>query len=469
MITTETQTEIPMIVSELKHAMSGLSRVLNKSASLPVLNFLRVLHCEDGTIAVQATDLDSFATYRFSEVQAGETAEMLVPFDQLHQILKGCAATDRICLVQRQEGLVLQYPLAGRQVERPLNSLAVTEWPATPQVTSKPESLDDKFKDALANAFECCSDDSCRAVLQGAWLDVTDPKAHYVLGTDGKHLYSANSFRVALKESLLIPQSRFLQWTAFKADGPWKLAVEPGKQEDDAGWIQIQSDHWSFITRRPEYRIPDWRQVVPSRESTRVTVTFSEEASMFLLDLIPKLPGRKESGQPIRLDVCQGKLKVTAKERDNEHLTTLPVEEVEVAGPDMTITVNRSFIAKALKWRLTVMEMKDELSPLVFTGQGRKLVAMPMRTEGPITPMPQISTQPESSNQTAEPQEPEPKKGSMNRTIEPSISPESSATNRLASAKNESSVRSAIEQIDGLKDSLKSVLRQFSDITDALR
>jgi hypothetical protein len=48
-----------------------------------------------------------------------------------------------------------------------------------------------------------------------------------------------------------------------------------------------------------------------------------------------------------------------------------------VTGENLTITVDRNFALKALKWGLTAMALIDVLSPLVFSAPGRFLVAMP--------------------------------------------------------------------------------------------
>ncbi len=318
-------------------------------------------------------------------------------------------------------------------------------------------------------------------------MDVTDTKAHYVMGTDGRHLYSANSFNLDLKQSLLIPNTKFLHWTGFKEDGPWRLAFEPGKSDDDKGWIQLQSDRWTFLSRRQDHTIPNWRQVIPSSTSSKVTVTFSEKASQFLVDLLPKLPGMDDLSRPVRLDITNRKLSITARDRDTDHQTTIPVEDVEIVGPDLTITVNRNFVAKALKWRLTVMELVDELTPLVFSSPGKRLVAMPMRTDS--TPA-SSAEEPQRAAPPQPPQEPEHpprKEAPMPRTattaaIAPTttptipVNPEPQPVNRIVPINGDvqfgeakSSVRSAIDQIDDIKETLKTVVRQFGDVVDALR
>jgi len=51
-----------------------------------------------------------------------------------------------------------------------------------------------------------------------------------VVGTDGRHLYAANSFCFDWKERVIIPNRKFLLWPTFINDGTWSLAIAPGKE-----------------------------------------------------------------------------------------------------------------------------------------------------------------------------------------------------------------------------------------------
>ena len=456
--------EITLPVSELKAALPGLSKVIARRATLPVLQMLKVSQAVDGSVYLSGTNLDVYLDYQFKAQPRGKAAELLAPFDLLQRTIKGCSPTGQIVLTRKGDRTTLGYPLAGQLVEQPVQALELQEWPTIPTIEATEELLDDNFKVAVSNAFDCCTEDTNRAGLLGAWLDVTDPKAHYVMGTDGRHLYAANSFNLALKESLLLPHEKFLTWAGFKDDGAWKLTLQAGKTAEAPAWLQLQSDHWTFIIKRSDHNIPNWRQVVPASDSFKLRVQFSEASSAFLEDLLPKLPGKDATYQPIRLSVVQGKLSVSAKEPKSEHPMSIPVEDVVVTGPDMAISVNRGFVAKALKWGLTVMEMTDELSPLVFSTKGKRLVAMPLRPEGGSP------TQEASATPT-----PEPKEEPVTRTTTPAASADTTPepVNRLPAQPEppeiKPTVRSVMELVDGIRESMKSIGRQCAEVVDALR
>ena len=60
-----------------------------------------------------------------------------------------------------------------------------------------------------------------------AFVDLNQNSGHYLVGTDGCHLYSANSFHLDLAQSIIVPQRRFLSWNGFTNDGEWTVATSP--------------------------------------------------------------------------------------------------------------------------------------------------------------------------------------------------------------------------------------------------
>ena len=463
--------QITLPVSELKSALSGLAKVLPRSASLPVLHHLHLSRSASGVLKLQATDLSSFATYRFSHTETGKAVEMLVPYEPLAKTVKGCRSTDLVTFFLEGSQLILRYPLAGRHVDQPLALLSLSEWPAVPVVETVAEVLDNRLKAAIGNAWACCSQEPTRAAIMGAWLDVTEPKAHYVMGTNGRHLFAANSFTLALQEPLLLPATKFLTWSGFTDDGNWTLAVQPKPPADGTSWFQLQSDHWTFLTQRQEHTMPNWRQILPPVGSSRITVRFSEAASGFLTEVLPQLPGKDVMDQPLRLEIAAGKLTVTAWDHVSGHPTTLPVDNVAITGPDLTVTINRTFLAKAMKWGLTVLELTDELSPLVFSTQGKRLVAMPLRNNSaPVATATASADEPTTPTTPTPEPEPQPKEEPMPKATT-EATPEPQPVNRLAplTTATKPTVRTVIEQIDTIRDALKGVTRQFGDVVEALR
>ena len=266
--------EIILPVVALKEALPGLNKIVSKRAALPVLQHIRLARNAEGIISIQATDLDSFCTYTAKEPQPGPAIEMLVPLDQLARTAKSLKPEDTIAFIQDGKDKVkLRHSIGGSLVERNLNTLPADQFPPQPTINQPAIPLEPGFGLALRQALECCSEDTSRAILKGACLDVTDRKFHYVVGTNGRCLFSANSFCFDLQKSVVIPDSKFLEWPDLLDQELVSLSVEPAKEEQPAsesepykaaepGWIKLQSGCWTFITKEIDGQFPNWKQVI---------------------------------------------------------------------------------------------------------------------------------------------------------------------------------------------------------------
>jgi DNA polymerase III sliding clamp (beta) subunit (PCNA family) len=158
---------ITMPVRELKTALTGLSKIISRRATLPVLQLVRVERAADGATIISATDLDAFASFRFTEGSEGKAESILVPFESLHSIAKGCAAQETIT-IEKSTGdhAIIHYPIGGGTVERHVESLPSDEWPPTPAINGERTLLDGALRSALLEALKCASTDETRYVLR---------------------------------------------------------------------------------------------------------------------------------------------------------------------------------------------------------------------------------------------------------------------------------------------------------------
>jgi len=72
----KTNIEIP--VADLKTVLPGLSKIVSKRTSLPVLSCVKVTLDQDRTLRIQASNLDQIVTARLNKPFNGKPGEMLV-------------------------------------------------------------------------------------------------------------------------------------------------------------------------------------------------------------------------------------------------------------------------------------------------------------------------------------------------------------------------------------------------------
>src|SRR5207253_1716937 len=150
--------EITLPVQELKEALPGLKKIIGSSRTLPVLQTVRIIRDQGGEVRLQATDLDSWATYTLKESQPGAVVDLIVGIDQLIKASKSSSPKEEIGISSEgKERVRIRYNIAGNQVEQTVSALDVKEFPPVPEVDEAVFPVEPQFGQALKQALDCCS------------------------------------------------------------------------------------------------------------------------------------------------------------------------------------------------------------------------------------------------------------------------------------------------------------------------
>lgn len=462
---------IELPASELKTALTGLGKVISRRTTQPVLEHLRVTRDSEGRVTLQATDLDTTATYHAEQPSAGPPCDFLVPYEPLHKLVKGSREPVQL-IVEGSDQVRLRTHVGSSPMDQLLTTVKTEEFPPTPAVPGAPILVNEHFRDALRQALECCSEDDSRHVLQHVCLDTRPQEGHYIAGTNGRHLFCANSFHFDLPEPVLIPNTAFLRWPKFLEDGRGELRVTP-KVKDQAPWVQLRSGPWTCVCKSSAAEFPNWKQVVPAADTGLTVVRFDSSAVATLLAGVPRLPGTDDYNRSVWLELSANRFVVKARTKDATEWTRLTIEGARVVGKAISIGVNRDYVLKALRFGLTTCELTDELSPLVFSAGGRRLVVMPIRsTTEPAKPtVPTVPVNPVSAVPSPEPTQPNPPVSeppqAQEKVATMSKTPETKPTETPVA--ETSPVKAVIQHIENLKETLKGVLKECNEVLDGLK
>jgi len=400
---------ITLPVAELKPALAGLSKVIAKRTTLPVLGCVRIERTKTGALELTGTDLDVSAIVTLPTPTQGEPTALLIPFEDLQNVTKSAGRDDALILtlIEKQRAAI-KFPVGAQILEHRCESLPVEEFPPMAEFTGEPITLDEPLRRAIREAMECASTDESRLILNGAYLDTSKPKAHYVVGTDGRHLFSSNSFALPLKDSLIIPSHRFLEWKDFHGDGDWSLRV--GQPEKDAArQFELTSKHWRFIARSYDGNYPNWRAVQPAAGSAQATIDLDPEVIDGLRQSVTRLPNHETINFTIGLEIKDRRLSLLSKSAPEDQWNRLTLDCVKPLGRDVTIFVNRHLLIKALRFGMSKIEIIDALSPLRFSAGGRQMIVMPVRADAAPKPTPPPEpAAPEAAANQPEPEAPNP-------------------------------------------------------------
>jgi DNA polymerase III sliding clamp (beta) subunit (PCNA family) len=460
--------KIYLPIAELKPALAGLGKIISKRSTLPVLQNIRVDRTKDGWIVLTSTDLDHFISIRLEQPAEGAPDSMLVPYEYLSRITKRCGKTDTITMSKDGDKALVEFPIGNQTGQEHVESLPVEEYPEVPKIRTDAIPIKDDIRSSLLEAFQCASVDETRVILNGAYLDVSGKQGHYVVATDGKHLYSSNSFTLALQKSLFIPEHKFLEWKEFNNDGEWQLRVEKEL-------FQISSRRWRFIARQMEGNYPNWRQVVPDPKQYNTTVSLTPAALETILALIPRIPCHDVFNNPIGLIIEGKKMMLRGRGANDSKWTNLEVEGVTVRGKPTTVFLNRDFLTKALKFGMNTIELIDPLTPLKLSNGGKQIIVMPIRATDPA---PSAAPTPSKASQPAQEPPPEAVQTSPIGETEGSTMPRtanngSTTTNGNGQHHHDDAAKPAIEvaldKIESIKGSYREAIRGLNDLADTLK
>lgn len=467
--TTNTMKPITLPIVELKPALTGLGKIINTRATLAVLGTVKVERTADGWIALTSTDLDRWVTVRFEHPTEGPPSTVLLPYDQLTQLVKSCGKGESLEVESTPDASIIRFPLGETTGESKVPFILPNEFPLIPKMKNEAIPLPSGLRDSIMEAMDCASTDQTRYVLNGAFIDAKDPKANYVVATDGRHLYSANSFTLPLKDSVIIPGHKFLEWKEFNNDGEWQMRV--GEQH-----LQLSTRRWRYITKTIEGNYPDWRAPVPDPATTQTVITLDPAKLETLVKLIQRMPCHDDRFHTLGLDWQDGQLMLMGKDKAEEPWLRVPVPDVKGKGPEMTIFVDRQYVQKALGFGLHTLSLIDPSSPLRFTTGGKQLIVMPVRLEvSPTTP-----STPPTPKETAPPTPPSPAE-------QPTTTPTPMQTNTngnhhsipangitSASAKTDkpetkSALETALVQIEAIKSGFREGINSLTKVGDQIR
>ena len=435
---------ISLSVSDLKPALAGLSKVVSGKAPLEPLRCVRV----DATperITLMGTDLEMYASVVLPEAKCDTAARFLLPLDRLQAVARRFHGRT----VLNIEPSRISCDLGTGRVSENIEAPKVEEFPEEPQFEINTVSLPDSFSRRFTEAMGCSSTDSTRYILNGVQLDVSDSAGHYMIGTDGRHLFSANSFALPLSDSATIPNHKLLLWRGL-SDLPWAIA---GQKKKDNMLVRVAAGDWTLTMKTIEGIYPNWRQVVPKTEQHRTTVTLPDEHEFS--KIVNGLPGGDLKDQPVDLVIENGVVSV----KDTTGECSIGLAGATAKGPDIKIRLNREYLTKAFDYGLANIGLIDCMSALHFTKEGRQMVVMPLRTADFSQPV-----KPVEAEKSPAPSEPQPERKPM-----PAINGHTNGANNPTPAAEKPAIEVAIEKLDAFKATFREALIGVTEITTLLR
>ena len=454
---------------ELRDALAGLSKVVPRKATLPVLQLVR-LGARQGQTVLTATDLDNVLEYRCGQAQIQADGEALVPLDELNLLTNG-KGEETVEISTEGNRLQITNTVAGQQIGRQVTTSPMDEWPALPP---KPEvgAVDPALLGNMRKAAPFASHDQSRPILNGLFFDCK-PDGDYVVATDGRRMSAFNTINHPFRTGCIVPASKFLLWSKLV---PTEMQVGH-KDDKQSGWFRLVTPRWDYQVRTIAGTFPNWRQVIPSAEETQA-LTISDADAAMLAKVLPTFAGHDTPNAGVTFHHQDGNVVVSGRGLSDKQATSLRLTStLEPQGAK--ISVDRSYLLDALSVGFRVFRFADDQSPVCSRDQkGGIHVLMPLRMaadgpapkaetasqtwETPPTPSPAPTTtppapaEPTNASSTQRPAKTEPKK---EKQTMPKPEKEATAFDKLLTA-----CEAAKAKLKEANDAVSEILSAAKDV-----
>jgi DNA polymerase-3 subunit beta len=394
--------QITISRGELKEACSGFQKIVGNKTTLPILGGVR-LESNKGTITADVTDLDQHLKYRFSNVEVQGEGHVVVALQALKELAKGAA--DEILEFETQADSIVVTNHVGSQVVRhPLTGMDPQEWPSVPPpAATRPAA---GFLQTYRRLVPFACTDTTRYILNSVFVDVASSGEHPVtmVSTDGRRLSLWNTMNLPLEKSVIVPTTKFLQWTGLEA-GEECLGLRTERPKTVKGkepelhvlGMTLSVGPWSYDVKTVDGTYPNFRQVIPGVDNDANRITFTDEDVQALRKILPGFPGSGSNNAGIALRPgTEGKLLIAGRNADDKTDTTLELTGGSTfVGKMAGIGVNAFFLLDALDAGFRVFTTTDEMSPLrAEDGRGGIHVLMPLRLDSTPANKPETEIKP---------------------------------------------------------------------------
>lgn len=349
---------------ELAAALAGLSYIVTKRATLPVLKGV-LFHTVDGKLAATGTDLEQTATFRGFTATPDEKTGFVVPLAHLKRALVLCDG-DTVDIENTGESVV---KIRGEGCRMKLFGFPADEFPthpANPKTVMVPAG---DFVSMFRKVSATASTDESRAILNG----VFSTKDGELVATDGRRM-SILSGGPKLASPVVIRHTLFLLRATLGDD------IQVGSTTDGTPDMELTSSLWTYRTKTIDGTFPNWRMVIPDAEPNAV-FTIPDAAVKRLCARLSTIATKHVT--PFELTgTPDGALVFKTNDPDDgEAEVTVKADPVKCGPSGFRIALNPAFFVTALQQGFTQWKWTDDISPMKATradGSGVH-VLMPMR------------------------------------------------------------------------------------------
>ncbi len=358
---------------QLLHGLQSVQNIVTSRTTLPILSNV-LLNAKDDRLVVTATDLDVTISCTV-DAKVGKAGAVTLPARRLLEITREFPSLE--IELEMEKGAC---HLTGGASYYKIHSLPAEDFPPIPAFEEKHRIVapQEKLKSMLSRTAFAVSTDETRYVLNGIFLSLKDHKITMV-ATDGRRLAlveEETEIPDGSEADLIVPSKAINELTRLLKD---KGDLEIKFTDNQVSFLLVGERGFDtlMISKRVEGNYPNYRQVIPTSSTERITL----DREQFLGALRRAEIMTSDKANSVKLAFTQNTLTITSN--TPEIGEAREVVTINYQGKDVAIAFNPAFLMdplKVLSEPEVFFELTDELSPGVIKINGPFLyVIMPMR------------------------------------------------------------------------------------------
>ena len=336
----------------LAGAFGALGKLICRTSPLALCKSIKV-DATEGKLRLSTCGVNEEVSFEL-ETGGEEVFCCMVGFDEFRDAVK--SGRNKTVEVAFEAGLLLVG-------DRYLMTVKDVEWPDfTPKTEVKNCELPEGVVGMFARAAQAVDRNEVRAILRGINLC-----SGGITTTNGKELVNYD-IPLNLEDSLTIPLP--LALIQSKAAEAGTLSYWPCSDTDYRFRIQVGAWNWTGKTLSGIY--PNWRQVIPERNTLTRSIAFQPECGQTLASFLKNIPDT-EPNKAVELAAVNNTLEVRAADQS----TSIAAEFT--GDWNNSIFMNKAILLRMLLAGHTKIELGNAFTALIATGGTGRYIAMPMR------------------------------------------------------------------------------------------
>ena len=356
--------------AELQNALGVVAKGAAAHSTLPILAGVH-LHTEDDALVLQTTDLDRSIQYRVPALveDPGETVVPAKLFTDIAKSLPDAAvhfeAADRTATVICDTATFS------------IRTMPAEDFPGFPTIDVE-QSVQipfHEFADMVKRAARVVSRDETRAILTGVLITIMDGQLRMV-ATDSYRLAMADNARVTgLGDFSATISGNFLREVSSLP-----LSEDPVTISVSFNQIMVRYQDITYINRRLEGSLPNYRQLLPNAYNTRVTFNTKD-----LLAAVRRTSLLAKTSTPVKFDINIASQTALLSTVTQDVGSVQEILRVQAEGEDVVIAFNSAFTLdglQAISTENVYLDIQNSARPGIFRavdGDDFLYLVMPVR------------------------------------------------------------------------------------------